>query len=116
MLEGLPSLPCGQPGLPAQPADAPLPTVVSLLLQHFQEGFQSIAVACVGEAVHRLRPHGGQAELMAQLPVPGLNGYSVRHQATPDNRLSYTLRSGIPDRLSMGASGGVGLASSLTAA
>ena len=51
---------------------------------------------------------------MAQLPDPGLNGYSVRHQATPDNRLSYTLRSGIPDRLSMGASEGVGLASALS--
>ena len=88
MLEGLPSLACGQPGPSAQPADAPLPTVLGFLLQHFQEGFQGIAAAGGGEAGDRLRTHGGQPELMAQLPDPVLYGYGVCHQATPASRVS----------------------------
>ena len=41
VLEGLPSLAGGQPGCGAQPADAALPAVLGLLLQHFQQGLRA---------------------------------------------------------------------------
>ena len=88
VLEGLPSLAGGQSGRGAQPADAALPPVLGLLLQHFQEGLQGVAVSGGGESGHRLRPHGGQPELMAQLPDPDLNGVGLHHQATPASRES----------------------------
>ena len=88
VLEGLPSLAGGQSGRGAQPADAALPPVLGLLLQHFQEGLQGVAVPGGGESGHRLRPHGGQPELVAQLPDPDLNGVGVHHQATPASRES----------------------------
>ena len=72
VLEGLPGLAGGQPGCGAQPADAALPPVLGLLLQHFQEGLQGVAVPGGGDSGHRLRPHGGQPELVAQLPDPDL--------------------------------------------
>ena len=80
MLEGLPGLARRQPGGGAQSADAPLPAVLGLLLQHLQQGLQGVAVAGGGEAGHRLRTHGGQPELVAQLPDPLLYGHCVRHQ------------------------------------
>ena len=88
MLEGLPGLASGQPGLLAESVDPPLPSILGLLLQHFQEGGQGVAVSGGGEAGHRLRPHGGQPELMAQLTDPDLNGVGVHHQATPASRES----------------------------
>ena len=88
MLEGLPSLASGQPGLLAESVDPPLPSILGLLLQHLQEGGQGVAVASGGEAVHRLRPHGGQLELMAQLPDPVVYRHGVDHQATPASRES----------------------------
>ena len=93
VLESLPGLASRQPGGGAQPADAPLPTVLGLLLQHLQEGLQGLAVAGGGEAGHRLSPHAGQPELVAQLPDPLLYGHcvrhqSVRHQATSASRES----------------------------
>ena len=88
VLEGLPSLAGGQPGCGAQPADAALPAVLGLLLQHFQQGLQGVAVPGGGESGDRLRPHGGQPELVAQLPDPDLNGVGLHHQATPASRAS----------------------------
>ena len=88
MLEGLPGLARQQSGRGAQPADAALPPVLGLLLQHLQQGLQGVAVPGGGESGHRLRPHGGQPELMAQLPDPDLNGVGVHHQATPASKLS----------------------------
>ena len=52
MLESLPGLARGQLGRRAEPADAPLPAVIGLLLQHFQQGLQSITVAGGGDAGH----------------------------------------------------------------
>ena len=86
--EGLPGLARGQPGGGAQPANAPLPAVLGLLLQHLQEGLQGVAMAGGGEAGHRLAPHGGQPELVAQLPDPVLYDCGVRHQATSVSRES----------------------------
>ena len=88
VLEGLPGLARGQLGRGAQPGDAPLPAVLGLLFQHLQEGLQGVAVASGGEAGHRLRPHGGQPELVAQLPDPVLYDCGVRHQATSVSRES----------------------------
>ena len=88
VLEGLPGLARRQSGRGAQPADAALPPVLGLLLQHFQEGLQGVAVPGGGESGHRLRPHGGQPELVAQLPDPDLNGVGLHHQATPASRES----------------------------
>ena len=45
VLEGFPGLARGKPGLPAQPVDAPVAAVLGLLLQHFKQGSQGIAVA-----------------------------------------------------------------------
>ena len=55
ILEGFPGLARGQPGLPAQPVDAPLLPILSLLFQHLrqrerQEGGQGTAMASGGEA------------------------------------------------------------------
>ena len=61
LVEGLPSLARGEPGLLAQPVDAPVAAVLGLLLQHLQEGGQCIAVASDGEARYRPRSHGGSA-------------------------------------------------------
>ena len=88
VLEGLPSLARRQSGCSAQPADAALPAVLGLLLQHFQQGLQGGAVPRGGESGHRLRSHGGQPELVAQLPDPDLNGVGVHHQATTASKLS----------------------------
>ena len=41
-----------------------------------------------GESGHRLRPHGGQPELVAQFTDPDLNGVGLHHQATPASRES----------------------------
>ena len=88
VLEGLPSLARRQSRRGAQPADAPLPAVLGLLLQHLQEGLQGSAVAGGSEAGHRLLTHGGQPELVAQLPDPLLHCCGVRHQATSASRES----------------------------
>ena len=117
VLEGLPSLARGQPGCGAQPGDAPLPAVLGLLLQHLQEGLQGVAVAGGSEAGHRLLTHGGQPELVAQLPDPVVDRLwcpssgHLRQQGVIDPQVR-----GTPGRLSAGACNGVGLASSLTAA
>ena len=88
VLGGLPGLADGQSGRGAQPADAALPAVLGLLLQHFQQGLQGVAAPGRGESGHRLCPHGGQPELMAQLPDPRLNVVGVHHQATTASRAS----------------------------
>ena len=88
VLEGLPGLARGQPGRHAQPTNATLLSILGLLLQHLQEGGQGIALSGGGEAGHRLRPQGGQTELVAQFPDPDLNGVGVHHQATPASKLS----------------------------
>ena len=88
VLEGLPGLARGQPGRGTQPTGAPLPAVLGLLLQHLQEGLQGVAVAGGSEAGHRLRPQGGQPELVAQLSDPVLYRHCVRHQATSVSRES----------------------------
>ena len=81
-------MPAGSLDAGAQPADAALPPVLGLLLQHFQQGLQGVAVPGGGESGHRLRPHGGQPELVAQLPDPDPYGVGVHHQATPASKLS----------------------------
>ena len=88
MLEVFPGLARRQPGGGAQPADAALPAVLGLLLQHLQQGLQSIAVAGGGEAGDRLDSLGGQPELMAQIPDLPLHGHCVHHQATSASRES----------------------------
>ena len=88
MLEGLPGLARRQPRCGAQPADAPLPAVLGLLLQHLEEGLQGVTVASGSEAGDRLLTHGGQPELVAQLSDPLLHGCGVRHQATSASRES----------------------------
>ena len=126
VLESLPGLARGQSGLPAQPVDAPVAAVLSLLLQHLEEGGQGLAVAGGGETSHRLGSHRGQLELAAQLTDTFLNdagvGIGVRHPHTPAvtrltvSRRSYIFRSGWPDRVSSGASGTLGSARSRTCA
>ena len=76
MLESLPGFAARQHGLLAQPADAPLPPVLRLLLQQCLQG---VAVADGGEAGHRFCTHGMQTELMAQFSDPVLNRHGVRH-------------------------------------
>ena len=49
---------------------------------------RAVAVAGGSEAGHRLLTHGGQPELVAQLPDPLLYGCGVRHQATSASRES----------------------------
>ena len=88
VLERLPGLACGQPGLLAQPVGAPLPTVLGFLLQHLQEGEQRVAVPRCDETRHRLCTDSGQPELMAQFGDPVLHGVDVCHQATPASRPS----------------------------
>ena len=89
VLEGFPGLARRQPGRGAQPADAPLPAVLGLLLQYFQESLQGVAVAGCSEAGHRLRTHGGQPELVAQLPDPLLYGHCVRHQGVSSQGVQH---------------------------
>ena len=48
VLEGFPGLARGQPGLPAQPADASVAAILSFLLQYLQESCQGIAVSSGG--------------------------------------------------------------------
>ena len=98
VLEGLPGLARGEPGFFAQPVDAPLPAVLGLLLQHFQEGGQGVAVTGVGKTTDRLGAHRGEPELVAQLPDPVLNLHGVRHRirhhATSDaSRLPFSRQS-----------------------
>ena len=83
VLEGFPSLARGQPGHLAQPVDAPLAAVVSLLLQHLKKCGQGFAMAGGGETSHRLGPHGGQLELVAQLADALLHDAGVHHPHTP---------------------------------
>ena len=82
MLEGLPGLAGRQPGLPAQPVDAPVAAVLGFLLQHLQEDGQGVAVAGGGETSRRLGAHRGQLELAAQLADALLNHAGVRHAHT----------------------------------
>ena len=82
MLEGLPGLAGRQPGLPAQPVDAPVAAVLGFLLQHLQEDGQGVAVASGGETSHRLGAHRGQLELAAQLADALLNHAGVRYAHT----------------------------------
>ena len=86
VLEGLPGLARGEPGLPAQPGDAPVATILRLLLQDLEEGGQGIAVAGRGETRHRLGAHGGQLELVAELADALLHdaGVGIHHPHTPD--------------------------------
>ena len=85
MLEGFPGLARGQPGLLAQPVDAPVAAILGFLLQHLQEGGQGVAVAGLGETGHRLGPHSGQLELVAELAdaIPHDAGVGVHHAHTP---------------------------------
>ena len=96
MLEGLPGLAGRQPGLPAQPVDAPVAAILSLLFQHLQEDGQGVAVASRSETGHRLRAHRGQLELAAQLTDAFLHhaGVDDRHAHTPTAaRLTVSRRS-----------------------
>ena len=61
MLESLPSLARGELGYLTQPVDAPMAAILSFLLQHLEEGGQSVAVAGFGDTGHRLGAHGGSA-------------------------------------------------------
>ena len=96
MFEGLPGLARGQPGLPAQPVDAPVAAILSFLLQHLQEDGQGVAVAGGGETGYRLGAHRGQLELAAQLADAVLHhaGVDDRHAHTPAAaRLTVSRRS-----------------------
>ena len=94
VLEGFPGLARGQPGLPAQPVDAPVAAILSFLLQYLQESCQGIAVSSGGETSHRLGPHRGQLELAAQLADAVLHHAGVRHAHTPAAaRLTVSRRS-----------------------
>ena len=94
VLEGLPGLARGQPGLPAQPVDAPVAAILSFLLQHLQEDGQGVAVAGGGETGYRLGAHRGQLELAAQLADAVLYHAGVRHAHTPAAaRLTVSRRS-----------------------
>ena len=62
---------------------------LGLLLQYFQESLQGVAVAGCSEAGHRLRAHGGQPELVAQLPDPLLYGHCVRHQGVSSQGVQH---------------------------
>ena len=53
VLESLPGLALWELGLLSQPVDAPVPTVLGLLFQDFQEGGQGVAVTGGGEPGHR---------------------------------------------------------------
>ena len=59
---------------------------LSLLLQHFQEGGESIAVAGFGETSHRLSAHGEQLEFLKDLAHALWDdaGVGVHHLRTPD--------------------------------
>ena len=83
VLEGLPGLARGELGFLAQPADAPVAAVLGLLLQHLKKCGQSFAVAGGGETGHRPGSHGGQLELVAELPDAFLHHTGVRHPHTP---------------------------------
>ena len=94
VLEGFPGLARGQPGLPAQPADAPVAAILSFLFQYLQESCQGIAVSSGGETSHRLGAHRGQLELAAQLADAVLHHAGVRHAHTPAaTRLTVSRRS-----------------------
>ena len=68
--------------------------VLGLLLQHFKQGSQGIAVAGGGETSHRLGAHRGQLELAAQFTDTFLNNAGVRHPHTPAGaRLTVSRRS-----------------------
>ena len=85
MLEGLPGLARGQPGLPAKPGDATMAAVLRFLFQDLEESGQGVAVAGGSETSHRLGAHGGQLELVAELDDALLHdaGVSVHHPHTP---------------------------------
>ena len=83
VLESFPSLARGQPGRGAQQVDAPLAAVVGLLLQYLKKCGQGFAMAGGGETSHRLGPHGGQLELVAQLADALLHDAGVHHPHTP---------------------------------
>ncbi len=83
VLERFPGLARGEPGLSAQPVDAPMAVILGLLFQHFQESGQGVAVASGGETLHRLGARRGQLELAAQLTDAFLHDDGVRHAHTP---------------------------------
>ena len=94
VLEDFPGLARGQPGLPAQPVDAPVAAILGFLFQYLQESCQGITVAGRGETSHRLGAHGGQLELTAQLADTVLHHVGVRHAHTPAaTRLTVSRRS-----------------------
>ena len=88
VLEGLPGLAGRQPGNLAQPVDASLTAILGFLLQHLKKGGQGVAVASGGETSHRLGPHAGQLELMAQLADAFLHDAGVNHAHTPAMAMS----------------------------
>ena len=85
VFEGFPGLARGEFGPLTQPVDAPVATILSFLLQDFEEGDQRVAMASVGETGHRLGAHGGQLELVAQLADAVLHDVGVggHHPHTP---------------------------------
>ena len=87
VLEGLPGLTRGQPGLPAQPVDTLVAAILSFLFQYFQERCQDIAVAGRGETGHRLGSYRGQLELAAQLADAFLHHATVHHPHIPATKL-----------------------------
>ena len=92
MLEGFPGLARGQPGLPAQPVDASVATILSFLLQYPQEVARHRRGAV--KRANRLGPHRGQLELAAQLADAVLHHAGVRHAHTPAAaRLTVSRRS-----------------------
>ncbi len=94
VLERFPGLARGEPGLSAQPVDAPMAAILGLLFQYFQESGQGVAVASGGETSHRLRSYRGQLELTAQLADAFLHDAGVHHAHTPAaTRLTVSRRS-----------------------
>ena len=77
VLEGFPGLARGEPGFLPKPVVAPLSAVLGLLLQHFQEGGQGVAMTGGGKTTDRLGAHGRQSELVTQLSDPFLNLHGV---------------------------------------
>ena len=86
VIESFPGLARGELGCLTQPVDAPVAAILGFLLQHFEKGGQSIAVASLGETGHRLGAHGGHLELVAELADALLHhaGVGVHHPHTPD--------------------------------
>ena len=75
-------MPEGSLGYLAQPVDATLLPILGFLLQHLEEGGQSVAVTSGGETRRGFRPHRGQLELVAQIADAFLHDAGVRHTHT----------------------------------